>query len=337
MLMVCLEPSIILEPYFPSNFWHTSKVKTNISRNNLVVHVSGGLGNQMFQYMAGLALAEQTDKELLLNYNWFANPWLSRIPNSARINKRSIGIKEFSKVSETKVDWLPTPRDGRFERIITKLDAHTRRLIGIGGEEDFNGEGWIEGDEIRRLLGVFMSPKYFLKISPQQTFNSLTTRLSSWGGDIIRSVNQAPTIGVHIRLGDYIHLGDILIPHEVYFLNGIELLKEKLQSKVNILVFTDEPSRISERYPVLAKYSNIVSPPLDSSPVENLLALSKCTAFVCSNSSFSWWGSALNGTDPGMIVRPSYFYEAQPDIDVHRDLWAPESINIHPISGNRIA
>ena len=40
---------------------------------NLII--KDGLGNQMFQYMAGYALSRETGKKLLVNQNWFFNPW----------------------------------------------------------------------------------------------------------------------------------------------------------------------------------------------------------------------------------------------------------------------
>lgn len=42
-------------------------------KDKVVVHLSGGLGNQMFQHMAGIGLARTTERETLVNANWLLN------------------------------------------------------------------------------------------------------------------------------------------------------------------------------------------------------------------------------------------------------------------------
>jgi hypothetical protein len=70
--------------------------------------------------------------------------------------------------------------------------------------------------------------------------------------------------------------------------------------------------------------------------VESLLALSKSSAFVCSNSTFSWWGSVLNDTPTSYIVRPSYFYTRGPENLTRSELWFEDSVVVHPLSGKLV-
>ena len=305
-------------------------------RDKISVHLSGGLGNQMFQYMAGYALSKKTDKKLLLNQNWFSNPWVLHKNHAAYVSKRKMDSLQFSSVYDTPRDRSPTPRDGRFERSLAKLSERKLRSLGIASEESFASGEWSEPNSIRRLTGYFMSPKYFLDSNPTDVFKHLVVPLSSWSSDFLPNLSDHRSIGVHIRLGDYVFLGDKVIPQEDYFLSGIDFLKGKMGINTRVFFFTDEPLKIKELFPKLLKLGEVVSPPSYTTSVENLILLSKCAGFVCSNSTFSWWAATLSNAPAEWIVRPSYFFTDMPDIDTQVDLWQPFSYKIHPILGEKV-
>jgi len=305
-----------------------------LSKNEVVVHLSGGLGNQMFQYMAGAGLAKETERELLINTNWFLNPRLLNRNSPAYLTKRKIDIVQFKAIAATRVDRSHTPRDGRMERIISKLSKSIRQAIGVGLEGDFENGTWKNAKELNRIFGFFMSPKFFLGVNPNLLFGKLNPPMTSWSKEIIEKIGNTKSIGVHIRLGDYVALGDKVIPTESYFLSGVEYLKSIQGNKSKVYFFTDEPDRLSELFPTLTARGVVISPPKYTTPAENLIVLSQCKAFVCSNSTFSWWGAALSTAPKSHIVRPSYFYTAKAEIDSHKDLWSPDTARLHPLSGN---
>ena len=302
-------------------------------KDKVIVHLSGGLGNQMFQFMAGLGLARTTERELLININWFLNPSILNRNNPVYLTKRKIDIIQFEKIAATKIDRLPTPRDGRMERLISKLSGSSREFMGIASETNFQNGVWENGNELGRLFGFFMSPKFFLGVSPQSVFGELNPPISEWSRETIGEIRQTKSIGVHIRLGDYVSLGDKVIPVEAYFLTGIAYLKSVLGEDSKTYFFTDEPERLIELFPTLASLGIVITPPNHTTPVENLIVLSKCSAFVCSNSTFSWWGATLSNVASSLIVRPSYFYTEKPEEDVHSGLWSFDSVRLHPLTG----
>jgi hypothetical protein len=304
-----------------------------VPNKKVIVHLSGGLGNQMFQYMAGLGLARSTKRELLINVNWFLNPLILQRNNPAYLFKRKIDIIQFNRVAETRKDWSRTLRDGRMERLVSQLSGSKKQFLRIGSENDFENDAWVKGEELRRLFGFFMSPKFFLGVSPESVFGELNPPISGWSMTTQNEITKTKSIGVHIRLGDYVALGDKVIPTEAYFLSGVAQLKILLGEDVKVYFFTDEPKRLNELFPSLTSLGVTISPPEYTSPAENLMILSKCTAFVCSNSTFSWWAAALSGAHSSLIVRPSYFYTERPGEDSHADLWHPDSSRLHPITG----
>lgn len=304
-----------------------------MANKRVIVHLSGGLGNQMFQYMAGVALAKNSRKELVINLNWFLNPRFAHRNSSVYLTKRKVDILQFETVAKTKVDWLPTPRDGRMERFVAFISLSKRESLGVISEFNFKTSLINKNYKTRRLFGFFMSPKFFLNITPETIFNELNPSLTDWPHGMRELLKSQISIGVHIRLGDYVSLGDKVIPSEIYFLSGIERLVSILGKDAKIYFFTDEPERLKNLFPKLTGRGVTVSPPSSTTPVENLIVLSSCTAYVCSNSTFSWWGAALSDAPKSLVVRPSYFYTAKPDEDSHADLWAISEIRLNPITG----
>jgi len=304
-----------------------------VSHKKIIVHLSGGLGNQMFQYMAGASLAKKSGHELVINLNWFSNPIFRNKGNPVYLTKRKADILQFQAVARTKVDWVATPCDGRMERLVSIFNSSIGEFLGITSETNFRRPESENVNSTKRLFGFFMSPKFFSDIDPKPIFAELSPPLTKWSLEMKEMLKSNKSIGVHIRLGDYVSLGDKVIPTEEYFLKGVEQLLSILGLSSKIYLFTDEPKKLSELFPVLASRGVIISPPKYTTSAENLIVLSSCHAFVCSNSTFSWWGAALSNASDSLVVRPSYFYTEKPLEDSHADLWGPTAISLHPLSG----
>jgi hypothetical protein len=303
-------------------------------RNRVVAHLSGGLGNQMFQFMAGVSLADQLGHNLWLNFNWFKNPLFS--DDKAYINKRKSEISNFKEIGNFPIDSSFTLRDGRMERIAAKGNPLFSKVFGIATEDSFKNGVWVHERGTSRLFDFFMDPKFFRKIDPLVYFSELTNPYSNWSKDIKSELGETDSIGVHVRLGDYVYLGDKVIPTETYYLMGIKKLAQSLNGNPKVYIFTDDPVGLSDKFPNLARSGKVIDPPSSISSAENLMILSSCRNFVVSNSTFSWWAARLSGCDSRKIIRPSYFYTKFPDVDTDKDLWDSTSISMHPINGKEV-
>jgi hypothetical protein len=284
----------------------------------------------MFQFAAGHGLSRLVEKEHLINLRWFDNPKIHRSNESAYHSKRKPEILDFLLPFQTKIDSMPTPIDGRFERSLMKFDA-LRYFLKIADESDFHGGIWRNPYNIRRLAGFFMSPKYFESQFSPRELSVPVAQISPWSQQFLSLNNLQIGIGVHVRLGDYIQLGDKVIPSEEYYLSGIRAIQESKYNSLPVYIFTDEPSRLAEMFPTLCRQGVLIDHP-KLNPSESLILLSMCAHFVCSNSTYSWWGAHLKEGDK-QLVRPSYFYTATPNVDTNADLWAKTDIRLDPIDG----
>ena len=301
-----------------------------MNSKRIVVHLSGGLGNQLFQITTGMALAKSVAKKLVINSNLYLNPVIRGKLNSDYKKKRKFEAINFTDVRQLQRDIFPTPTNGRFEKYLNNLSEMQKRKLGIATELSFSESGWSNPESIRRIVGHFMSPKYFSNIDSTLLFRELHSPLSSWGEQILIDIQQRESIGVHIRLGDYLNQKSIIIPSEKYYLKAIDHLQKSLGRKSKILIFSDEPKRVKDYFPILHEKSQIIYPEVGVSVAENLWLLSKCSAFVCSNSTFSWWAANLSRVEANNIVAPKNFHTNYEWIDVNKELWWENSVFIDP-------
>jgi hypothetical protein len=161
----------------------------------------------------------------------------------------------------------------------------------------YNELPFLDGDV--SLIGYFQSPKYFNDHLEEFISNLVIPEVRT---DFIKDKNVA----FHIRRGDYLYYPHIFDIGNTYFKNQFEKFKD-----YQINVFTDSPDIISKEF---ENYEfNLIQ---TSSELNDLALISKHDIIVCSNSSFSWWASAL-GT-PRMVIAPEKWLMDRDCSDIYR-------------------
>ncbi|WP_319960691.1 alpha-1,2-fucosyltransferase [Methylomonas defluvii] len=123
---------------------------------------------------------------------------------------------------------------------------------------------------------------------------------------------------IHVRRGDYLNekfMGErgIDLPNS-YFFYAIKLIKSKVKNPFFIFL-TDDPSYVERSFKEIN--SKIIS---KNSAAVDLAIMSLCDSGIISNSSFSWWGSALM-KDKHVVVVPKYWYGWKQKIDSHPNIY----------------
>jgi len=79
----------------------------------LTVQIKGGLGNQMFQYSAGLALARRLGTDLRLGIDWYReHPW--RLPGGRTLPSLQYALDQWEGVTQPRAEGaVPTVSEGR--------------------------------------------------------------------------------------------------------------------------------------------------------------------------------------------------------------------------------
>ncbi len=124
----------------------------------VVVGLSGGLGNQMFQYAAGRSLAGRLGVPLVLDLSWFGDQ-----------KERQFALTPFriEGVKRTQYSWLPPHGQAMASRLSRRWLPRIMD-VPVWREPHFNYS--MEFAKISRpvfLEGYWQSERYFLEIRPQ--------------------------------------------------------------------------------------------------------------------------------------------------------------------------
>lgn len=241
----------------------------------ITCYLQGGLGNQMFQIAATLALSFENDIEAVFNSNIHFSPLQGRDVKNY-INNVFRNISFFS-------DFKP--------KFLYNEPHHEYSEI------PFRDETCIKG--------YFQSEKYFQKHSDriQKVFEcpeDLKRELIKRNCDIFES----KTVGVHVRRGDYLENLDI---HPVCNIEYYEEALREMTSVEQILVFSDdiEWCKNNLKFDILTKFIE------KQEDYEDFYLMSLCDNFIISNSTFSWWSAWLGETDDSVIVAPKKWFGPQ--------------------------
>ncbi len=274
---------------------------------SVLVSLMGGLGNQMFQYAAGRAVALRLGLGLELDLSWFSEKFdyphlsytLDVFPHAGRC------------ASSASMDEWKRRRNGKCRRRL-------RRVFGNRGfwrnpyirEPSF---AYWEGIEaISRpvwLAGYWQSERYFAAyaeaIRKDFTFPALPIRPAT---ELARQISDAPnSVSVHIRRGDYVADAAANAVHGIcspeYYRTSLAFISQG--SPLRLFLFSDDPDWVRGNFDTRGHQSVVVD--LKADAVHDMHLMSLCRHHVLANSSFSWWGAWL-GVEEGITCAPARWF-----------------------------
>ena len=263
----------------------------------LIVRITGGLGNQLFQYAYALSLSNQGydvkicsdsfDKYKLREYNLeYYNISLDRVSN---------------------VD--TTCKNNLFKKIMTKLGfSLNNELIEKGY---FYEKSMLQPEDNKCISGYFQSEKYFFDIrSILLKEFTLKSGISEYGDLVVDNINQSScSCSLHIRRGDYLANSATNKIHGVlgldYYKKAVKLLEEK-QGDVQYFIFSDDVQWAKENLNIENAF--FIDGQEERIPNEDLYLMSLCNHNIIANSTFSWWGAWLNDNDKKVVISPKQWF-----------------------------
>ena len=296
---------------------------------SVIVSLEGGLGNQLFQYAAGFALASSLGVKLILDVSKF-DP--SRIdPNETF---RSYKLKPFQIDAEVQcISTGQTEPRNRYLRFCKRyLDKIMAPLIGsnLFVESNFSfDKNFMKISHPVWLKGFWQSFKYF-DTSEEMIRHQINTskKLSEESNNAYLKILEFDSICVHIRRGDYVTDSHTSNYHGIctmaYYEKGIYIASEGLKDP-HCFIFSDDPDWVEKNFNINLPFT-LIRHNGDEKAHEDLWLMAACKNFVIANSSFSWWGAWLGSDSEKIVVAPQKWF-ANERINT-ADLIPPEWIRI---------
>ena len=294
---------------------------------NIVSHICGGLGNQIFQYAAGRALSLRLKTPMKLNTSWFIN-----IASGCII--RTFELLSFPNIQKT-ISKIDTKTPGPLETKALPWIRFLRDQLGVPifllprivPEPSF--AYWPDIKKISfpvALHGYWQSEKYFSEFSTQLHEDLIFPPLPRRAQAIAQRIQTCSNaVSVHIRRGDYMNNAQTQAFHGLtgqdYYTNALKHMDNQC-GKSELFLFSDDPRWVKENFDSHGHNATIVDLQSPDAPHHDMHLMSLCRHHIIANSSFSWWGAWL-GNDTGLTIAPKrWFADTNVDTsDIIPDRW----------------
>jgi hypothetical protein len=294
----------------------------------VVSALSGGLGNQMFQYAAGRALAARFGARLVLDATVFTLPG----------ERRRFALSDYEIDADAIFDGYAHPPPGgaadypRSKRLSTNQDKNfIVALRGIVGRISRRGDRAGEFTVFREksfdydpqfeqlspqvyLTGYWQSARYFDNIDELvRSELRLSRKPSEINAAWLARMQRSGAVCVHVRRGDYLmaaHYDHHGVCSFEYYQRAMQLMRNQMRD-AEFFVFSDDWQWCREN---LSSDDAIVVDANDAAAAqEELRLMAACRHHIIANSSLSWWAAWLAKTDGQIVIAPKPWFTRKAD------------------------
>lgn len=264
---------------------------------DVVVRVTGGLGNQLFQFSAGLAVSKRLGARLRVDASAYAKDPLRRYRLDC-LAEPPEQVSEQELQSLLQPGWIARKLlRKRPLRVIRHLEASYRPEVQVVAEGCY-------------LDGYWQSQEYFRPIRDEiRSRLQFQSSLSPSNGQLASLAQAKRVASLHVRRGDYVAVPSLRDWHGVLPLEYYERALELLDSRFGlegVFVFTDDPEWVRSNLATELPMTIVSNGKSDE--LEELSVMKSCRYHVIANSSYSWWGAWLSDAEPAAIVAPSQWF-----------------------------
>lgn len=264
----------------------------------VIVKITGGLGNQLFQYATGKALANKLSCELVLDLSFYPTQTLRKYElDKFNINARIATDKEI---------FLAGGGNDFFSKTLKKLGLTP--VVFPKYVKELESIKYVEKVDLCQsgtyLDGYWQNPLYFSQNKVELTREflpraPLSPSALAWKDHISQASNS---VSLHVRRGDYVENAHTNNVHGTCSLEYYQHAIEKIRSEVHnpvFFVFSDDIEWCKVNLSSLAEVEFVDN---TTSAIDDLMLMRHCKHSIIANSTFSWWGAWLKLD--GLVIAP---------------------------------
>jgi Glycosyl transferase family 11 len=280
----------------------------------VIARLLGGLGNQMFQYATGRALALRRGATLKLDITGFAEVG-SHTERRYELDALQIQASTADDVDLGRFGRVHRAQSSRLDRVLRWLRIdRSRGAWPIYREPHFQFDSTLP--ELRApvyLDGYWQSERYFSDIATllQQEF-AAKAPLDPKNLALARSIDAVNAVSLHVRRGDYVDNPATNRFHGIcsldYYQRALDYISLRVEAP-HLFIFSDDQhwTRSNLLYAAATTFVD-VNPP--DRGYRDMGLMARCRHHIIANSSFSWWGAWLNPSREKIVIAPDRWFSA---------------------------
>lgn len=281
------------------------------------VNITGGLGNQLFQYAFARYLQNKTGYDILLNtYE------LDTYDKKREFELDKYILNDRVKREKNRLPWY-VHRRNYISKILRNLSPRLYySFFSLRGCYIWYGEEHIDcvckniEDDIY-VGGYWQSPAYFADIvDVLRTELVLKEKTRDSEAALIGRIMNSESICLHVRRGDYVN-SDYEVCTLDYYNKAIECIKAVFRDPV-FYVFSNDIDWCKQN---INAGGDICYVEGNRAAVMDLFLMSLCTGFIISNSTFSWWAQYLSNNENKIVCAPSVWHKKKNNIELYLPEW----------------
>lgn len=267
----------------------------------IIVNLTFGLGNNLFQYALGRNLALKNNTELLFDLSEQNRGRQQYLLNYLSHFNTTGCVANKSQIAKIKLL-------NRFSFLNPK---YKNSVLNENFYEDSFGfdPKVLNAPENAYIHGYWQSEKYF-KDAETALRRDFTFKNSE--GDkyeeILNEINNSNSVSVHVRRGDYLwnknqRIFTACTPN--YYYAAEKFISEKVSSP-KLFIFSDDiewiKTNMSFHYPAVFVTDG------NFKDYHELMLMAACKHNIIANSTYSWWGAWLNNNPGKIVVTPKKWF-----------------------------
>lgn len=272
----------------------------------ILIRLMGGLGNQMFQYAFGRALALRHGAELLLD--------TSLLAEETTLTKRDFELGVFKNIEFRFAEPLEVflfngdPKASLMRRLRRRwLNLSNPRKLTIQVGNAILPD-YLEARSPVCLVGRWQSYKFF------QSFENLIRKdfdLSKpsdiFLDDILELINSFESVCIHVRRGDLVTVEaynqEIGVISTEYYLKAMAEVEKKITNPT-FFVFSDDIEWCKENLNEIPRAIFVDQKYAGQKALGHFFLMQQCKHFILSNSTFAWWAAYLCVESQKIVIYP---------------------------------
>ena len=280
----------------------------------IIANLIGGLGNQMFQYACGRALALDLGQVLACSVDQFEGYTLHQGLQLDRVFRLDLAQADARQLRRLLGRWRTR---APVRRVLARLASpwlSGRRFVGepLGGFAPDLRARCADG---AYLHGYWQSELYFeSQVAAIRADFAGREPLTGRNASLAQAIETAPcTVSVHVRRGDYVSKAKNTAIYAAlspaYYLAALDRLSALAPAAgLQVFAFSDDPPWVAELLAPHCPNLTLVDHNRGADSHLDMRLMALCRHHVIANSSFSWWGAWLDARPDKRVIAPLHWY-----------------------------